>query len=470
MVRTVRAAASLIAPALGAMVVLVAGAAATAAAEPPEDLQALVDATPDGGTLVVDTGVYEAINIDKPITLISNGDTIIDAGGEGSAITVKAADVTIEGFLIRNTGVSLDRENSGIDASESPRLTIRNNTFEDVLFGMFLRKAPESVVVGNQVGAMDLELGRRGDGIRLWECGGSIIEDNIVTGGRDTVFWFSDNLVVRGNEVTDGRYGLHFMYSDNTVIDQNRLAQNSVGVFFMYGRDLVLTDNVMAENQGPSGYGIGLKDMDGISASGNRFVGNRAGMYLDNSPWSFDQHQTIDGNLFAYNEVGVLFMPSVKRNTFTRNSFIDNTEQVGVKGGGNFSGNEWTLDGVGNYWSDFAGFDADNDGIGDVPYRLADLYSTMTDRHPELAFFNETPAARAVSVVARVFPVLEPRPKVEDMAPLIEQPTLPSTSAERLGSQSPIVFVSFALLAAAAAIVGFGQSGRHRPKRRVIAA
>jgi nitrous oxidase accessory protein len=445
--------------------------AGSASAEPAaQDLQARIDEAPAGSTIVVPDGIYGPVEIDKSLILTGQGQPIIDAGGEGSAITVTAADVTIEGFLIRNTGVSLDRENSGVDANDSPRLIIRDNIFENVLFGVFLRKAPDSVVTGNVVGAMDLELGRRGDGIRLWECAGSVIENNIVDGGRDTVFWFSDNLIVRGNEVTSGRYGLHFMYSDNTLIDENRLAQNSVGVFFMYGRDLVLTNNVIAENQGPSGYGIGLKDMDGITANGNRFIGNRAGMYLDNSPWSADQHQTIDGNLFAYNDVGVLFMPSVKRNTFTNNAFIDNTEQVGVKGGGDFSGNDWTSNGIGNYWSDFAGFDADGDGIGDVPYRLADLYSTLTDRHPELAFFSETPAARAISVVARVFPVLEPRPKVEDMAPLIQQPVLPQTNAERLGSHSPILLVSTLLLLTASLIVGFGKGRRHHPRRRVVAA
>ncbi|MDJ0952905.1 MAG: nitrous oxide reductase family maturation protein NosD [Acidimicrobiia bacterium] len=455
--------------ALVAMVLMGVTTPASGAVENNEatNLQATIDVAQPGAVVAVPAGTYGRITIDKPLALHGGGEAIIDAGGDGSAITVSAPDVTIDGFVIRNTGVSLDRENSGVDASDAPRLRITNNVFEDVLFGAFLRSAPDSLVADNVVGAMDLELGRRGDGIRLWECSGSTIRNNVVTGGRDTVYWFSDNLTVAGNEVTGGRYGLHFMYSDNTTIDENRLAENSVGVFFMYGRNLTLTNNVMAENYGPSGYGIGLKDMDGITATGNRIIGNRAGMYLDNSPWSFDQHQTIDGNLFAYNDVGILFMPSVKRNTFTNNAFIDNTEQVGIKGGGDFSGNEWTSNGVGNYWSDYSGFDADNDGVGDIPYRLADLYSTITDDHPELAFFSETPAARALSVVARVFPVLEPRPKVEDLAPLVVPPAMPTTNAERSTSHISILLASCILLLTALVVLLIGRGGRRSQRRRV---
>ena len=228
----------------------------------------------------------------------------------------------------------------------------------------------------------------------------------------------------------------------------------------MYSRDLVLVDNVFSDNQGPSGYGIGLKDMDGVEAEGNRFVGNRIGLYLDNSPWSNDVWQTFEHNLFAYNDVGVTFLPSVKRNVFTQNAFVDNGEQVAIKGGGELSGNEWESGGVGNYWSDFAGYDADGDGIGDMPYRLQELYSNLSDDHPELRFFDETPAAGAVDLAGRMFPVLRPRPKIEDPAPLVRSPSFETVTADAppgAGLAAP----SLVMLALAAGVVALAT-----PRRR----
>ncbi len=416
-----------------------------------EDLQTLIDQSEPGSVLVVPSGTYDGnVQIDKPLELRGEGWPIVDAQGEGNVITISAPDVTITGLVIVNTGTSLDRENAGISAN-GPRVTIVNNRFENVLFGAFLRRAVDSYIADNVIGALDLEVARRGDGIRLWESSRTVVERNVIDGGRDTVLWFSDDLVLRENSVTNGRYGIHFMYSDRALVERNYLSGNSVGGFLMYSQDLVLKDNLVTNNQGPSGYGFGLKDIDGLEVSGNHLLSNRVGVYFDNSPATPDLEHQITSNLFAYNQVGVLFLPSVNGNIFSGNAFVDNGEQVGVQGKGEFEGNSWTVAGTGNHWSDFAGYDADGDGVGDVPYRLADLYSSLTDKNPELHFFDETPASKAIDLAGKMFPAFRPRPKVEDSAPLIRMPEIPiPVSAPVVGSS--VVTAGAAALMLAASI------------------
>ena len=366
-------------------VFLVGGLTATPAAA-AGDLQAMIDAAEPGSVITVPTGTYDGnVVIDKPLTLIGEGWPVIDGHGSGNVIEVLAPDVTISGFVIVNTGSSLDQENAGISVEE-PRVTIVDNRLEDVLFGIFLRRSEGSLIAANEIGATGFDLARRGDGIRLWESPGSVIEGNVVRGGRDTVLWFSDDLILRDNEFTNGRYGIHFMYSDRAVVERNNLSGNSVGGFLMYSHDLTLKDNLITNNHGPSGYGIGLKDMDGLMATGNHLIGNRVGFYFDNSPATPGVEHRLEHNLFAYNEIGVLFLPSVTGNLFTKNAFVDNGEQVGVQGGGDFGDqNSWADAGVGNHWSDFAGYDADNDGVGDISYRPGRSLLQLHRRKPRAA-------------------------------------------------------------------------------------
>ncbi|MGI9666688.1 MAG: nitrous oxide reductase family maturation protein NosD [Acidimicrobiia bacterium] len=459
---------------LFALVLISAGVfapAALGADSSPIDLQSLIDAAEPGDVLVLDQPVYEGgITIKKPLTLIGEGMPVIDARGEDSVILVEADDVTVDGFIIKASGASLDREDAGVSLT-GKRATIRNNQFEDVLFGVFLRAAPDSLVEGNTFGAKDVFIANRGDGIRLWEAERSVVQDNIVEGGRDTVFWFTDEVEVRNNQISGGRYGLHFMYSDGAIVEGNTLTENSVGAFMMYSRDVTVRNNVMAENFGPSGYGLGLKDMDRVAIEGNRMVGNRIGIYYDNTPYAHDEFGYTSHNLIAYNRTGVLLQPSVKRNFFSENAFIDNGEQVGFSGTGSISGNEWSLNGVGNYWSDFAGYDANGDGVGDVTYKIDDLYNTLTDSHPELAFFQDTPAARAMSLSADLFPVLRPDPLVEDAHPLIARPqlsVLPGDSGN--AGRAALLLTSFVMVTGAIALMAI--PSRHRrtaPNRKAHA-
>jgi nitrous oxidase accessory protein len=217
------------------------------------------------------------------------------------------------------------------------------------------------------------------------------------------------------------------MYCDDNLVENNRLESNSVGAFLMYSRRLTLRHNIFANNRGPSGYGIGLKDLDGVEATDNLFSGNRVGMYFDNSPWSVDVSQHFTHNLFAHNDIGLLFTPSVKRNYFSQNSFIDNLEQVGLTGSGDFNGNGSTVAGQGNFWSDYTGYDANSDGLGDLPYLSKSLFENMMDKNPELRLFQFSPVQQAIQLAAQAFPIFQPKPKFSDEAPLMK-PVIPTVA------------------------------------------
>ena len=212
--------------------------------------------------------------------------------------------------------------------------------------------------------------------------------------------------------------------------------------------------NCLARNQGPSGDGLGLKDTDGFEADGNRILANRVGVYVDNSPTDLRVEHYFTNNVIAYNEIGLQFLPSVTRNNFSGNIIADNGKQVSVEGGGSFRGNKWAIEGRGNHWGDYAGFDADGDGIGDIPYRIEDLFGALTDRNPALNFFAGTPAARAMDLAAKAFPLLRPEPRVIDDAPLVNAPEVVPVPGAELPPNSVWTLVgAIALLGVAAGLI-----------------
>jgi nitrous oxidase accessory protein len=204
----------------------------------------------------------------------------------------------------------------------------------------------------------------------------------------------------------------------------------------MYSRRVHMGSNTIARNRGPSGYGVGLKDMDDTVIVGNLFLDNRVGAHLDTSPREVDSTGQFTGNVFAYNDIGVEMMPSVRRNMFSGNSFVENEEQVAVAGGGSLLENSWTVDGAGNYWSDYAGYDADGDGLGDMAYKSERLFENLMQQEPLLRLFIYSPAVNAIDFAARAFPLVKPKPKLVDerpfMSPMVPDaaPSLPRSDAK----------------------------------------
>ena len=385
--------------------------------------QAALAAAAAGDVVRVAPGTYPGpLRVDRAVRLVGEGLPVLDGGGRGTVVVLAAPGATLEGFRVRGSGSSLEHEDSGVLVAGRDAV-VRGNVLEDVLFGISVQEAAGATVAANTITGKPLDIARRGDAIRVWQSAGARVVDNRVRSSRDVVLWYSRDLEVRGNEVRDSRYGLHFMYCDDADIEGNVLADNSVGAFLMYSRRLRFRGNAVAGNDGPSGYGLGLKDMDAFEVRGNRFVGNRVAVFVDGAPGA---GAVLAGNLLGAGEVGLRLLPNVRRLAVADNAFVENQQQVEIAGGGGDpAGNTWS----GNYWSDYAGFDADGDGRGDVPYRAERLFEDLMDRRAELRLFAFSPAVRALDFAARAFPLVRPQPKLADASPRLLPPRLPVVPA-----------------------------------------
>lgn len=433
-------------------------------------INAALEIAQPGDRIEVRGGVYPGgITIDHDLQLIGSDGATIDGAGVGTLIHVTGGTVRIEGFIIRGSGTSLDHEDAAI-LGEMAKVEVIDNRIEDSLFGVYLKQAAGSIVRGNTIIALPLDVAFRGDGIRVWYCDDVIIEDNVASDGRDVILWYSNRGTVRGNTFDRGRYGLHLMFSDAARIENNSLRANSIGLYVMYSRDPYIAGNTLSNNHGPSGGGLGLKDVDRAVVEGNRFVNNNIGAQVDTSPRELGIENYFIENVFAFNQIGIGLQPSVRHNTLIGNAFIDNTEHVAVLGGGQLKDITWQVDGRGNYWSDYAGYDANGDGVGEIAYRSDRLFESLMDRHPAFRLFQFSPAAMAIDFAARAFPSVRPQTKFEDPAPLMDPPVSPLLPAlEEPATSSRLLVGGAGLLAVVGVLGGWFLILPRRRARRTVA-
>ncbi|HLV35235.1 MAG TPA: nitrous oxide reductase family maturation protein NosD [Spirillospora sp.] len=432
-------------------------------------IEAALAAAQAGDVIEVQGGIHAApLIIDKTVTIVGVDQPVIDGQGVGSLVLIGAPDVSFSGFIVRGSGQSLAHEDTGIVVQAS-RVTVADNVLEDVLFGIYFAGAHDGLAQNNIIRGKSLDESMRGDSIRVWYSDNVQLIGNEIATGRDTLIWYADNITIRDNHIHNNRYGLHFMYNKNAVVENNVIEHNAVGAYMMYSAGLVMTRNQFVHNRGASGYGLALKDMDRAAVTNNIFTGNMVAVYLDNSPSLYDEHNTFTQNFFAYNDVGVMGLPSVQRNIFQNNTFLENYQQVSVQGRGNLLGNLWNQDGIGNYWSNYVGYDRDGDGVGDMPFRAEKLFESLTDSKPVLRLFSYSPASQAIDFAASAFPSLRPDPKVIDEAPRMQYVMPAGVAGPAPGVSLPFLAVGLLLLGIGAAICIFtlpGSEGRSSARQR----
>jgi nitrous oxidase accessory protein len=410
-------------------------------------LQARVDQAPAGSIVVVPEGVYRGdLFLDKPIILRAQGQVTLIGSGHGSVVRVRASGVTIEGFAIDGQkGGDLGRDSSGIHVTGADA-TIRRCRIRNALFGIYLRESNGTVVEDvDIVGIPGLDPGEKGSGIHLWNSHGFRLERNTIHDVRDGFYVQSSaGGVIRGNRVSDIRYGLHYMFSDDNLFEDNTFESGAAGAALMYSKRITFRRNQFIRNRGFASVGLLLKACDDVLAEDNLIADNARGIFMEGS-----SRNTIRRNVIAGSDAAVILYDSVSLNRFESNSFIANRTPLLLVG------RRTDTVFAGNYYTSNLEPDLDGDGASDRAYTLSSVFDHFRGNVIAADLLVDTPAAEALGLAERTFPVLRPI-SVLDPKPLVRAPLLSVVpTATRSQGASSLAGLAFSAGLLLMSVVGF---------------
>jgi len=214
-------------------------------------------------------------------------------------------------------------------------------------------------------------------------------QENTIIEGLDRTEFLIDitvsNVTVEGFTLRNGHHAIHasspqYEYLDYIIIRNNIITQNNLGVLISSPRYCRVESNVVISNREAvallgSSMKLGfentvrgnvithqeLSSIDLMWSSGTRVVGN-----------------TISFNSGTeYNDSGLGLWYS-NHTTVYHNNFVEDFNQIYLEESHDSIWDDGYPSG-GNYWSDYAGLDADGDGIGDTSYIID---ANNRDRYP----------------------------------------------------------------------------------------
>lgn len=366
------------------------------------------------GVIRLRAGVYAeaTIIVRQPLTLVGDSGAILDGGGVRELLVIGADSVTVRGLTFQNTGSSQATDRAALRVVESAGCLIENNRFENTLFGIYLQRASACLVRRNHLRGIVGSQTVTGNGLHLWSSRDIVLEDNVITGHRDGIYFeFVTNGVVRRNiSERSHRYGLHFMFSDSCRYEDNTFRDNESGVAVMYSKRVRISGNTFERNRGSAAYGLLLKEITDSEVLRNRFIDNSAALHLEGS-----SRNAVTDNDFVRNGWAVRVLADAQDNVLRGNAFQDNVFDVGTNSRRNYS----TFDG--NWWDRYRGYDLDHNGRGDVEHAPVRLFSLLVEQSPSALILTRSILVDLLDVAERVMPMLSPE-TLRDRSPLMHQP------------------------------------------------
>jgi len=176
------------------------------------------------------------------------------------------------------------------------------------------------------------------------------------------------------NILVHSGHGIWFDHdSNNNIITGNNVSYNLVGIGITSSSSNIITNNYVFSS---TYCGIALSGASISNLTSNIAKNNEYGIWLD-----YSTNVTITENTLTDNLYGI-HLDHSNNNTIFHNNIINSTHQTEIIN----SASIWDDDFEGNYWSDYKGLDADQDGIGDTAYIID---ANNTDNYPLMGTFSD---------------------------------------------------------------------------------
>lgn len=377
-----------------------------------QTISAAIAKAVDRDTVIVEYGIYKEKNliINKSLVLKGINHPLLDGEHTYEIISIKADNVTVDGFLLQHTGVSSMIDYAAIKIYNRYNTTIVNNIIKDAFFGIYSQNCINGLIQNNTLAAERGEEQQSGNGIHCWKSDSMRIIGNTVTGHRDGIYFeFVTNSVIwRNTSEKNLRYGLHFMFSNNDAYITNIFKNNGAGVAVMFSHHVKMFHNYFEENWGDGSYGLLLKEIADSYIEKNKFIKNTIGIFLEGA-----SRIQMNGNIFTQNGWGMKIQANCADIIVTGNNFIRNTFDVSTNGTlvlNTFNG---------NYWDKYEGYDLNKDQKGDIPYRPVSMYSVIVEKNPPAMILFRSFITTLLDKTEKVLPTLTPE-NLKDAYPLMK--------------------------------------------------
>jgi nitrous oxidase accessory protein len=246
------------------------------------------------------------------------------------------------------------------NASENDTILIPDGTYSEILslnisFLNVIGNDPEkTIIIGNNSGdVIHISAGNITiSGIQIRNSGNGAYDAGI--------YVHASHVNINNTIITNCFHGI-YLHQDttNNTIQNNVFSQTQNGVYGIQTKNNTILNNTFSENKQ---YGIYIRFYSNKNKIiNNSFYDNDIGMRVKSSKYNIISHNHVIGSP----DRGIYVCCGAEENIFYKNVFINNSVNAYDS-----LDNSWYFNETGNYWDDYEGSDANNDGIGDTPYQI----------------------------------------------------------------------------------------------------